>query len=347
MQTVRVLLADDSMTARTMMRSILESEDHIRIVGEAKNGVEAVEMTRELQPDIVLMDVHMPVMDGIDATKEIMARAPTPILIVSAATQRDVDLSLSATQAGALLALPKPDSPTSPRFEEQRAELVAMVRALSQVKVVRRWVDERRARPRAGRARASGRIQVIAIAASTGGPAALRTVLMGLPSRVGVPIVIVQHIARDFTAGFARWLGDGLPLPVKLAGRDEPMEPGVVYVAPDNTHTGVTADRTICFSGEGPIGGFRPSATYLFASAARAFGADALGVVLTGMGSDGVQGLLELKRAGGYVIGQDEPSSVVYGMAQEAARVGAIDEMLPLDRIAPRLVELVREGRGR
>src|SRR5690606_4763600 len=130
MRRLGVLLADASATARAMMRSILESEGDIRVVGEAKNGIEAVEMTRQLEPDIVLMDVHMPLMDGIDATKEIMARAPTPILIVSAVSQRDVDLSLSATQAGALLALPKPDSPTSPRFEEQRAELLLMVRAL-------------------------------------------------------------------------------------------------------------------------------------------------------------------------------------------------------------------------
>lgn len=344
MHRLGVLLADDSATARAMMRSILESEGDIRVVGEAKNGIEAVEMTRQLEPDIVLMDVHMPLMDGIDATKEIMARAPTPILIVSAVSQRDVDLSLSATQAGALLALPKPDSPTSPRFEEQRAELLSMVRALSQVKVVRRWIDERRSRPRVP-PQPSDRVEVIAIAASTGGPAALRTVLAGLPSRIGVPIVVVQHIARDFTAGFAHWLGEGLPLRVRLARRDEHMEPGVVYVAPDNAHTGVSARNTIALSDDPPIGGFRPSATFLFRSVARAFGATGLGVVLTGMGSDGVDGLVDLKRAGGYVIGQNEESSIVYGMAQEAARAGAVDEMLPLDRIAPRLVELVREGR--
>ena len=346
MQSIKVLIADDSATARAVMRTIFESEPDIHIVGEAQNGVEAVEMTRELEPDIVLMDVVMPLMDGIDATKEIMARAPTPILVVSAVTQRGVDLSLSATQAGALLALPKPDSPLSPRFAEQRAELIGMVRALSQVKVVRRWSQDRRTRPRL-RSSPSGQIQVIAIAASTGGPAALRALLTGLPSRMGVPIVIVQHIASDFTAGFVHWLGDGLPLSVRLAQRDEPMMPGVVYVAPEDRHTGVTSEHTICFSSEGPIGGFRPSATYLFSSVARAFGADGLGVVLTGMGSDGVQGLIELRRAGGYVIGQDEESSVVYGMAQEAVRAGATDEVLALDRIAPRLVELVSEGRPR
>ncbi len=344
MQRTRVLIADDSPTARAMMRGILEGEADIEVIAEATNGAEAVELTKQLEPDIVLMDVHMPVLDGLDATKEIMARAPTPILIVSAATQRDVDLSLSATQAGAVLALPKPDSPTSPRFAEQRAELVAMVRAMSQVKVVRRWVDERRTRPRVRRPDSRGRIQVIAIAASTGGPAALRTLLLGLPSRIGVPIVVVQHIARDFTAGFAHWLGDGLPLTVQLARNDEPLQPGVVYVAPDDVHTGVDRDQVLRLSHAGPINGFRPSATHLFASVADSFGSDAIGVVLTGMGTDGAGGLLELKRAGGYVIGQDETSSIVFGMAQEAWRNGAVDEMLPLDRIAGRIVELVREG---
>ncbi len=343
MMRMRVLIADDSATARTMLRSILEAEPDIEVIAEATNGAEAVELVTRLEPDIVLMDVHMPVLDGIDATKEIMARAPTPIVIVSAATQRDVDLSMSAMQAGAMLALPKPDSPTSPRFRQQRSELVDMVRAMAQVKVVRRWADERRGRPRTRRT-SSGQIRVIAVAASTGGPAALRALLLGLPSRIGVPIVIVQHIARDFTVGFARWLGDGLPLPVRLAYNGEPMQPGVVYVAPDDVHTGVSSDRRLSFSHEPPIDGFRPSATHLFTSVARNFGADALGVVLTGMGSDGAQGLVELRRAGGYVIGQDEATSIVYGMAQEAARAGAVDELLPLERIAGRIVELVREG---
>ncbi len=344
MQRTRVLIADDSPTARMLMRSILEGAPDLEIVGVAANGEEAVELTEQLRPDVVLMDVHMPVLDGIDATKEIMSRAPTPIVIVSAVTQRDVDLSLSATQAGAVLALPKPGSPGSASFEVQSAELVSMLRAMAQVKVVRRWAPERRQEVRPPRAAPRGRVEVIAIAASTGGPAALRTLLGGLPPGLGAPIVIVQHIARDFTAGFTHWLGDGLPLPVRLAVRNEPLLAGVVYVAPDDVHTGVTPDGTIRFSHAAPIDGFRPSATFLFRSVAQAFGSTAVGVILTGMGSDGAQGLLTLRAAGGYVIGQDEASSVVFGMAQEAWRSGAVDELLPLDRISGRLLELVRTG---
>ncbi len=346
MQPTRVLIADDSPTARMLMRAIFSTEPGLQVVGEAANGSEAVELVQRLKPDIVVMDVHMPVLDGIEATKEIMAQAPTPIVIVSAVTQRDVDLSLSATQAGALIALPKPDSPTSERFPEQRAELIAMVRAMAQVKVVRRWSPERTARPQPSRSRPSRRIRVIAIAASTGGPAALRALLSGLPAGFPAPIVVVQHIARDFTAGFARWLGGGMPLPVTLAEADARLHPGVVYIAPDNAHIGVTADARVVLSHAPPIDGFRPSATFLFSSLVNSFGGGAVGVILTGMGSDGADGLVALRAAGGYVIGQDEATSIVFGMAQEAWRRDAVDELLPLGQIAERLVDLVdgREG---
>ncbi|MGH7443831.1 MAG: chemotaxis-specific protein-glutamate methyltransferase CheB [Longimicrobiales bacterium] len=345
MQPTRVLIADDSPTARLLMRAILSEEPDLQTVGEAANGAEAVELTEKLRPDVVVMDVHMPVLDGIEATRQIMQHAPTPIVMVSAVTQRDVDLSLTATQAGALIALPKPDSPTSPRYREQRAELVAMVRAMAQVKVVRRWAADRRASPRPHRRAAAGNVELIAIAASTGGPAALRTVIGHLPANLEVPIVVVQHIARDFTAGFARWLGEGLPLDTVLAASNTELRAGRVYVAPEDVHTGVNDGPRLVFSHAAPIEGFRPSATFLFESLARSFGGAAVGVVLTGMGSDGANGLVALRQAGGYVIGQDEATSIVYGMAQEAWLRGAVDELLPLDRIAERLVELVRAER--
>ena len=348
MSPIRVLIVDDSPTARTLMRAILSEEPDMQVVGEASDGRAAVDLTEELRPDVVVMDVHMPVLDGIAATREIMTQAPTPIVIVSAVTQREVDLSLSATEAGALIALPKPDSPMSPRFGEQRAHLVSMVRAMANVKVVRRWMPERRTLPRPPRRTGTRALEIVAIAASTGGPAALRTVLGGLGTAFPAPIVIVQHIARDFTAGFAHWLGDGLAARVQLATRDAELEPGCVYVAPDDAHVGVRADGHIVLSNAPPINGFRPSATYLFASIAREYGAHATGVVLTGMGSDGADGLLALRRAGGYVIGQDEASSIVFGMAQEAWERGGVDELLPLDRIAERLSQLAnnRGARG-
>jgi two-component system, chemotaxis family, protein-glutamate methylesterase/glutaminase len=341
-ETIRVLLADDSPTARALLRSILRDAGGFQVVGEAVNGLEAVDLTDRLEPDLILMDVHMPALDGIEATREIMSRSPRPIVIVSAATARDVDLSLNATQAGALLALPKPEGPSSPRFEEQRAELIRMARAMASVKVVRRWHAERRphARPPVGRT-GRGAAEVVAIAASTGGPPALRTILDGLPPDFPAPILIVQHIARDFSAGFADWLGGSGRLRARLADDGELLLPGTIYVAPDDRHLGVSREGCAVLSRDPPIGGFRPSASHLFASTGRVYGPRAMAVILTGMGDDGADGLEIAHAAGTFVVAQDEASSIVFGMARAAIERGTADCVLPLERIGPIIMERV------
>jgi two-component system, chemotaxis family, protein-glutamate methylesterase/glutaminase len=338
----RVIVADDSATARTLLRSILERDGDVRVIAEAKDGADAIRLVQQHRPDLVVMDVHMPVADGLAATKEIMMRMPTPILIVSAVSRRDVDLSLSATQAGALMALPKPGDPSGPRFEEAAAELLGMVRALAQVKVVRRWSESTPVPrlPSAPRRTADG-AELVAMAASTGGPAALRRVLMDLPQTLPAPLLVVQHIARDFTAGFASWLAGGCPLPVKVAEPGETLRPAVVYIAPDDRHLGVSADGRVRLEDAPPLSGFRPSASHLFETAARAYGDRLVAVVLTGMGTDGAAGLEAAHAAGAHVIAQDEGTSVVYGMAQEAVRRGVVHEVVPLEEIATRIVQLV------
>jgi two-component system, chemotaxis family, protein-glutamate methylesterase/glutaminase len=343
---IRVLVADDSATARQLLRAILEQDGDIRVVAEAHDGAEAQALVEQVRPDIVVMDVHMPIADGLQATKEIMMRAPTPILIVSAASQRDVDLSLSATQAGALMALPKPGNPAAPAFNERAAELRATTRAMDHVQVVRHWSVSERPRPAERRRALRSVPALVTIAASTGGPAALRRILMDLPRTFPLPIVVVQHIARDFTVGFADWLAGSCALPVKIAEDGETLKPGVVYVGPDDRHIGVTDDTRVRLTRDAPISGFRPSATHLFASAGRAFGSRLIAIVLTGMGSDGAEGLAEAHDAGAYVIAQDEASSVVYGMAGEAVRRGAVDVLLPVDHIAVRLNDLVKRADG-
>jgi two-component system, chemotaxis family, protein-glutamate methylesterase/glutaminase len=338
---IRVIIADDSATARELLRAVLELDGDIEVVAEAHDGVEAVEVVQQVRPDLVVMDVHMPIADGLEATKEIMMRAPTPILIVSAVTHRDVDLSLSATQAGALMALPKPESPASPRFEDSARELRAMVRAMAQVKVVRHWSASHQ--PRSVIVKPRSRAvpgELVAIAASTGGPAALRRILMDLPRTFPAPILVVQHIARDFTAGFSDWLGASCALRLKLAERGEMPLPGTVYVAPDDAHLGVDAEGRVKLSHSPPISGFRPSATHLFDSTARTHGPRLVAVVLTGMGSDGADGLVTARDAGAYIMAQDETTSVVYGMAQEAVRRGVVNAIVPLGQIADRLCEL-------
>ena len=267
-----------------------------------------------------------------------------------------MELSLEATRAGALMVLPKPEGPSTPGYDADRRQLISMVRAMSQVKVVRRhgsaapfsadtppqhaaWTVP----PRAPSARAGAQVQLVAIGASTGGPAAVRTILADLPRDFPVPILVVQHIARGFTAGLAHWLGGDTALRVKVAEFGERAEAGSVYIAPDDRHLGCQLDAAgdirLKLDNAPRVGAFRPSASYLFQSVADALGAAALGVILTGMGDDGVAGLRVLKASGGRVFAQDEASSVIYGMPREAARAGVVDAVLGLNAIARRLTE--------
>jgi two-component system, chemotaxis family, protein-glutamate methylesterase/glutaminase len=346
---IRVLIADDSSTARQLLREVLRAPG-IAVVGEATNGREAVEAAERLRPDLVIMDVHMPEADGLEATKEIMVRCPTPIVIVSSAVnQREVELSLSATQAGALLALPKPGQPGTAAFESWRDQLITMVRAMSTVKVVRRWAPGVKGLP-AGRRRQPRplqrveRLRAVVAAASTGGPPALRRILMDLPRDFPVPVLVVQHIARGFAAGFAEWLAGSCALHVTVAAAGARLAPRTVYIAPDDVHLGIASGDRVLLSDAAPIGGFRPAASFLFQTAAEVLGGGVAALVLTGMGTDGADGLAAVKRAGGCVLAQDEASSVVYGMAQEAVRRGLADRILPLEEIAHTLIHLVGEG---
>ena len=351
-EPVRVLVVEDSPTVRQLLVEMLESDPEIRVVGVAENGLEAVRQAVRLTPDLITMDVNMPGQDGLAATKQIMAEAPTPIIIVSSTvSQQAVALSLDATRAGALMVLPKPESPLAPHFDDQRRQLVAMTKAMARVKVVRRWgARTNHLRPLLGPRpdtppTPTGRIRLVTIGCSTGGPAALHRILSALPGAFPAPVTIVQHMARGFVGGLADWLDGGSALRVKVVEDGEPLVAGSAYLAADDRQFGLVLDgdtlraRLLDLP---PIGGFRPSASYLFGSAARALGSAAVGLVLTGMGSDGVDGLRELHAANARVFAQDEASSVVYGMAREAVLAGVASETLPLDTLAVRLREMVR-----
>jgi two-component system chemotaxis response regulator CheB len=337
-RTIRVLVAEDSPTTRAMFVDLFKNTDGFAIAGEAQNGAEAIERAIALSPDLIVMDVHMPIVDGLDATKEIMRQAPTPILMVSASSNVvDVSLGLSATQAGALMLVEKPS-----RDREELGSFLAMAKAMSEVKVVRRWrgTNETPSRavpviPRAGRA-----TRVIAIGTSTGGPAALHRILIDLPRDFPAPIVVVQHMARGFIDGLARWLSANVAVKVTVGGDGDALSPGTVYLGPDNRHIGV-ADGRIVLSDEAALNGFRPSIDHLFDSCARAYGPSTVAVMLTGMGQDGVEGLETVKARGGRILAQDEESSVVFGMAQVAIERGLVNEVFPLDLIGRRLTDLV------
>jgi two-component system chemotaxis response regulator CheB len=341
---IRVLVVEDSPTARSLLVQILKSDSEIQVVGEADNGVEGVELARKLRPDVVTMDVHMPRMNGLEATKEIMITAPTPIVIISSSyAMHEVEMSMNALRAGALAVLPKPAGPAMAGFEEASQQLIAQIKAMAQVKVVRHWRPAKLAQRSKEQESAAdpARVRVVAIATSTGGPAALHAILAGLPRDFAVPILVVQHISSGFAKGLADWLNKAGNLRVKLAEDGETLQGGTAYLAPDDRHLGVSSRGTVAFSAAPPIGGFRPSATHLFDSVAGVYGASAIGVILTGMGEDGVAGLQTLRQTGGRVIAQDEKTSVVFGMPSAAITAGLADMVLPLENIASQLIELV------
>lgn len=341
---IRVLIAEDSPTIRELLVGILESDPGITVIGQARNGLEAVEMTTRLKPDLITMDIHMPLMDGFEATKEIMVDSPTPIIMVSGSVSgHDVELSLNATRVGALMVVEKPGRPDSPDFDDKRQRLLAMVRAMTEVKVVRRRAQEAGAATNGRGAVRRTPVRVIGVAASTGGPAALQRVLGDLRGDFPVPILVVQHIASGFVAGLARWLDSGCGLRVKIAENGEPLRGRTVYLAPEDRHLGVSEDGRIRIADSPPINGFRPSATYLFESMARTYGRSAVAVILTGMGTDGVAGLKVAKPAGATVLAQDEASCIVYGMPKAAAEAGVVDAMLSVGELGVRLTHLVAE----
>lgn len=341
---IRVLLVDDSRTARALMRQLCEDDPRLEVVGEAADGRRAVELVASLRPSIVVMDIEMPVMTGIEATQQIMAQTPTPILIVTAHYDaQDVALSLRAVQAGALSLLHKPGGPGSPRYRQDAQRFVQLVKALAGVRTVRRQLN----RTTAGAARArtepvqlAGPVRAIGVAASTGGPAALYRLLTLLPPRLGVPVLVVQHIVDGFAPGLAVWLRTATALPVRLAEDGERLLPDTVYVAPDGQHLQVSQLGSVALTKQPPISGFRPSATALFTSMAQVYGGAAVGVVLTGMGSDGLEGARALRQAGAPVLTQDADSSVVFGMPRAVAEAGLATSVGTVEQIAETLARL-------
>jgi two-component system chemotaxis response regulator CheB len=343
---IRVLVADDSRAFRAILRTILGRSPEIEVVGEAQDGQEAVDQVLALRPDVVTMDVRMPGKDGLQAIDEIMRRRPTPVVVVSAeAGPERQEVSFRALELGAVEVLAKPRADALGRFEREAEEIRMAVRAVAGVKLVTR---HRRSAPKAtappfprppGLPERAPR--VLGIAASTGGPAALARILHELPAGYPLPLLVVQHIAEGFEGGLVRWLSGETPLAVKIAADKEPLRPATVYVAPGGSHLGAAGGLVHLLGGE-PVRGFRPSGTVLFRSLAQEYGDGAAGLVLSGMGDDGAEGLLALHDRGGWTAAQGPQSSVVYGMPKVAVERGAVRMTLELEDIAAALVKLSR-----
>jgi two-component system chemotaxis response regulator CheB len=348
---IRVLVAEGSVVDREHFVTTLASDPGMVVIGEATCCADAVKLARELRPDIIAMGMHLPKRGAFEATKDIMVEAPTPIVIISDDTDAgQVEMSILALRAGALAVVPKLSTAKTPNKKANDNRLVSAVRAMSQVKVVRLW----RMRPAGSAALvtvpktempAEVPSRIVAIAASTGGPAALQQILSNLPADFRVPILVVQHIGTGFVGGLANWLNGACSLKVKVAGDGEKLLPRTVYIAPDDRHLGVHDRSSILLSATDPIGGFRPSATFLYQSVAKAFGPAAIHLILTGMGRDGVAGLKVARGLGGRIIAQDQASSVVFGMPGEAIHAGVTDSVMPLRSVAQELVAMIETGR--
>jgi two-component system chemotaxis response regulator CheB len=347
---IRVLVVDDSAAQSGFLRALLDADPRLSVVEVAPNGAAAVRETGRLAPDVITMDLHMPLMDGLEATRQIMAQTPTPIVMVTAsASYREQHLVFQAFEAGALAVVAKP---TIGQAQDTLArELIRTVKSVAGFKLVRRWGPRRpsesgRPLDTDSKLASRARPELVAIGASTGGPQALQEILTHLSSQFPWPVLIVQHITPGFAAGFVDWLRPQCALPIALATDGLGLQGPGIFVAPTGHHLTVRA-RLLTLTDTPPVSGHRPSATVLFQSVAREYGASVVGVLLTGMGDDGAAGLRDIKRGGGLTVAQDEASSIVFGMPAAAIALGVVDRVLSPASIAPMLGELAaRAGRS-
>ncbi|MGD1147311.1 MAG: chemotaxis-specific protein-glutamate methyltransferase CheB [Thermoanaerobaculaceae bacterium] len=333
---IGVLVVDDSPTVRAVLRRLIAGVPDLRVVGEAENGEQAVQQTVRLAPDVILMDIEMPVMDGFQATERIMAVRPTPILVITSRTNRThVKTSFEALRRGAVEVLAKPEDPAG--WDLLAHTLPLAVRAAAQARTGHAPHPRPLTTVPNGVAGAStsailhpGRVRYIAVGASTGGPWAVHALLSALPSSPPATVLVVQHIAPGFEESFAEWLAGDLRRDVRLARDGEAAAPGTVRIAPSGAHLLLERGGVLRLDAARSTRSLhRPSADELFLSCAESYPAVSAGVLLTGMGSDGAEGLGALRRAGGLTIVQDEPSSVIFGMPRAALEAGAAIIALP------------------
>ena len=341
MNKIRVLIVEDSKVIREFLEHIIGRDPRLEIVGSVESAEEALEILPRVSPDVISMDIRLPGMNGFEATQRIMRERPTPVVVVSASVeQADLQITMNALQAGALTVLEKPVGTTSAEYEALAQRLCTQLAIMSQVKVVRRHRDPRpAARPTRCSVSRPADFRILGVVSSTGGPSALVQLFNGLGADFPLPILLVQHITSSFLEGFAAWLDSVCPFSVEIATDCLIPVRGKVYLAPRDRHLRIEKVHLKIDAGD-PVSAQRPSGTVLFQSMARAFGSQALGVILTGMGDDGAERMLELRKSGGYTIAEDGSTAVVYGMPAEAERLGAVLDSLPLPSIAPRILEL-------
>lgn len=349
---IRVLIVEDSSLMAKILAAILNTDPQIMVVGTAKDGVEAVGLAEKLKPNLITMDIHMPRMDGLEATKQIMAYFPTPILILSASVHRvehGVDKVFTALSYGALDVMEKKAFMGDEIDEQAKIELLEKIKLLARIRVISHplaKIEKGQLGPMAKNKTpvTSNSGKAVGIVASTGGPQALSKMLKALPEKFSAPVFLVQHLPNGFVQGFADWLKQEVPLQVKVAEAGEKAQAGIIYLAPNDKHLKVGAGGILLLSHEAPVGFQRPSGDLLLQSIAEVYGANAMGIVLTGMGSDGAQGLKKIHDSKGFTLAQDEATSIVYGMPKVALELGGVDEIVPLLLIPEKIKNWVQSS---
>ena len=349
-KVIKVLIVEDSPTVAEFLTQVLNSDPRIQVVGTAFDGQKTLEAVQRTKPDVIAMDIHMPKLNGFEATRIIMEMCPTPIVIFGGSNGDEVRTNFQAIEAGALAVVRRPNGMGHPDHEATAKEFVETVKLMSEVKVVRRWprISRVQADSHTGAVLAVPRngssIKAVAMGASTGGPLVLQTILRGLPQGLPAPVLIVQHISPGFVQGFVEWLSSSSGFIVRVPTDDEYLHPGQAYVAPDNFQMGVRAGNRIYLTKDGRQNGMRPSVSFLFRSVEETFGSGTVGVLLSGMGRDGVEELKRLRDAGGVTIAQDEESCVVPGMPSQAIKTGAAMLVLPPNEIANALRKILTKS---
>jgi two-component system chemotaxis response regulator CheB len=338
--TTRVLIIDDSALMRQLLTSLLSEDPDIEVVDAAPDPLVAREMIKALNPDVITLDVEMPHMDGLTFLRKIMTLRPMPVVMISTLTQAGTEVTLEALEAGAVDFVAKPTSSVGPAMAALAEELRTKVKAAAHTRVrIRPAQPKPRLPQRQALNRQTGKI--LMIGASTGGVEALKTLLMDLPPDCP-PTLITQHMPERFTAAFASRLNRECPMTVCEAADGQRIQPGCVYIAPGAHHLELSREglALVCRLNDGlPVSGHRPSVDVLFRSGARVAGSKAIGVILTGMGKDGADGLLELRKTGARTLGQDEASSLIYGMPRVAFERGAVERQFSLTDLAGAIVE--------
>jgi two-component system, chemotaxis family, protein-glutamate methylesterase/glutaminase len=352
---IKVLLVEDSPVAMIVLKRIFNSSPEIKVVGTACNGLEALKLIPKLQPEVICTDLNMALMNGLEFTKEVMSKYPLPILVISASVQADDTQNVfQLLKAGALDVFPKPIGGLASDYDRLANQLIAKIKILSGVKVFRRHqkmvhIEDSNKNVKVNSASVPNyqfaqetvkllTIKVLAIGASTGGPQALHAIICKLPGNFPVPVICVQHISEGFLQGLVDWLGSESKLRVKIADFGEFPQAGTVYFPPEKRHLELDFKGRFVYSEAADVGGHRPSVTVTFKSVANFYSRGAAGVLLTGMGRDGADGMLAIAKLGGLTIAQDEASSVVFGMPKEAIALGAVQHILPISAIAPLLL---------